>query len=202
MANQYFEFNPDLKEQAKEIIYSIPPHHLKLKTDAGVFSKGQVDYGSRVLVETLLENLSHDRPKRILELGSGYGPVILMLAKHFPKVQSFGVEINERAYRLSLENAERNQVENVRIFLGDASHNTFETVDLIVTNPPIRAGKTIVHSFVDRAYEQLSQEGEFYVVIQKKQGAASMEKKMASVFSNVKKIRQDKGYWILKSQKI
>lgn len=201
MSKQYFEYNPDLQENTRWINYEVNQHHLELKTDAGVFSKGQVDYGSKVLIQALLDDLGNRIPSKFLELGSGYGPIVLMLAKHFPQSKIEGIEINERAHALSIENAEQNQIKNVKLILGDVSQGQFDLADVVVTNPPIRAGKQLVHTFVDQAYQHLRSDGLLYVVIQKKQGAGSMEKKMKQVFSNVEKIRQDKGYWILKSKK-
>ncbi|RNM38316.1 class I SAM-dependent methyltransferase, partial [Staphylococcus aureus] len=45
--------------------------------------------------------------------------------------------------------------------------------DYVLTNPPIRAGKEVVHRIFEEAYQQLNSQGELYVVIQKKQGMPS-----------------------------
>ena len=74
-------------------------------------------------------------------------------------------------------------------------------IDLIVTNPPIRAGKKVVHEILEGSYEHLNADGELYVVIQKKQGAESAFKKLQTVYKNVEKVVVDKGYWIIKCKK-
>ena len=72
---------------------------------------------------------------------------------------------------------------------------------VIVTNPPIRAGKKVVFDILEEAYHHLNDGGELYVVIQKKQGAPSALKKMEEVFENCEILKRDKGYYILKSIK-
>ena len=69
---------------------------------------------------------------------------------------------------------------------------------LIISNPPIRAGKEVVHRILEEAYDHLIDGGQLVIVIQKKQGAPKCAKeKMQEVFGNVERIVLDKGYWIL-----
>lgn len=201
MSKQYFMNQPDVEHHERQIEYQLSGIKLKLQTDNGVFSKTQVDYGSRVLVDTVLEDVANV-PQSLVELGSGYGPVSLMLAKQWPTATVTGVEINERAWQLSQHNTTTNQVENVSFELADASQwQGTNEVDLVITNPPIRAGKVVIQAFVTNAHQLLKEEGALYVVIQKKQGAPSMQKHMENVFGNAEKITQEKGYWIIKSIK-
>ena len=74
--------------------------------------------------------------------------------------------------------------------------------DVIISNPPIRAGKKVVFEIVERAKEHLKLNGFIYVVIQKKQGADSMKKKMEEVYGNIEIIAREKGYYIFKSIKM
>ncbi len=59
--------------------------------------------------------------------------------------------------------------------------SVYENVDgkyaAILSNPPIRAGKDIVHEILEKAVEYLVPGGELWIVIQKKQGAPSALKK-------------------------
>ncbi|MBK0347097.1 class I SAM-dependent methyltransferase [Aerococcaceae bacterium zg-ZJ1578] len=202
MSKQYFMNQPEVAHQQREIVYEVAPYRLKLTTDNGVFSKNQVDYGSNVLVETLLAELNSASAEVIVELGSGYGPIALMLAKQLPNAVVTGIEINERAYHLAQQNAQRNGIENCQFINGDAITALLEVQPtVVVTNPPIRAGKAVVHGFIERAAQLLSDDGVLYVVIQKKQGAPSAEKLMRQLFSEVEKVTQDKGYWILRGVK-
>ncbi|MBF6978782.1 class I SAM-dependent methyltransferase [Aerococcaceae bacterium zg-BR22] len=202
MSKQYFMNQPEVAHQERAIVYEVAPHRLQLTTDNGVFSKNQVDYGSNVLVKTVLANHTWNEADIIVELGSGYGPIALMLAKHLPDVSITGIEINERAYLLAQQNAAANAIANCHFINGDAITAPLEvTPSVVVTNPPIRAGKQVVHGFIERAHQLLSVDVTLYVVIQKKQGAPSAEKLMRQLFTTVEKVTQDKGYWILRGIK-
>ena len=112
------------------------------------------------------------------------------------------IDVNQRAIDLAKRNAGRNQIENVAIH----ESNIYETVNetayaAILSNPPIRAGKKVVHTILSDAYPLLTEGGTLTVVIQKKQGAPSAEKKMKEVFGNCTILTKDKGYYILQSIK-
>lgn len=202
MNEQYFTHKPQSHHQEKQIQAQMSPTiQLNLTTDSGVFSKDRVDFGSTLLVQTFIQNLDLEEG-HILELGSGYGPIAISLAKAYPQAQISGVEINERAYQLAIQNGQANQTPNIDWFLDDATTVTFDkTFDYVLTNPPIRAGKPTIQAFVRNAHQQLREGGSLWLVIQKKQGAPSMVKFMEELFGNVSKEKQDKGYWILQSTK-
>ena len=165
-------------------------------TDAGVFSKKKVDYGSQVL----LNALDLERGKNLLDVGCGYGPLGISLAK-VQGVQSTMIDINSRAIDLAKKNAERNGVV-AHIFQSNIYENVSEKFDYIISNPPIRAGKKVVHKIIEGAFDHLNQGGSLTIVIQKKQGAPSAKVKMENVFGNAEIIRKDKGYYILRSEKL
>ena len=71
----------------------------------------------------------------------------------------------------------------------------------ILSNPPIRAGKRVVHAIIEEAKDKMLNGGELWIVIQKKQGAPSAEKKMLDVYGNCEIVEKKKGYFILKSKK-
>jgi 16S rRNA (guanine1207-N2)-methyltransferase len=108
-------------------------------------------------------------------------------------------DVNLRALDLAKENAGRNNLENVEIYESSLYENVSARFDLIISNPPIRAGKAIVHGIVQGAGEYLVPKGELWVVIQKKQGAPSLLKKLEEIFSETKTVSKDKGYYIFRS---
>lgn len=202
MNEQYFSNNPQSKHNEKQIGTIVNDVELKLMTDSGVFSKDRVDFGSQRLIETFSENVNLEEGQSVLELGSGYGPILITLAKAHLNVDFTGVELNERAFELAKRNAELNKVGQIKWVLDDATTVELEgQYDFVLTNPPIRAGKKTVHEFITHAYKQLKPNGSLWVVIQKKQGAPSLLNHMEDIFRNVTKVKQDKGYWILMSEK-
>lgn len=72
----------------------------------------------------------------------------------------------------------------------------------MISNPPIRAGKKVVHQVIEEAYDHLNLSGTLTIVIQKKQGAPSAKAKMEEVFGNAEVVKKDKGYYILRSEKV
>lgn len=197
MAEQYFTENPTVDHDEHHVNYHLNGINLNLTTDAGVFSKNRVDYGSGVLIEQMLEQ---DLPGgNILDVGCGYGPIGLFAAKKWPDRQVDMVDVNERAMDLARRNAAANGAGNVNIFASDRYQEVSGQYAMIVTNPPIRAGKAIWSSILAEAKDHLADGGILLVVIQKKQGAPSAKKLMAASLGNCEILTRDKGYYILKS---
>lgn len=193
----YYTNNQDLKSEIRTIPFDYQGKHLEFISDIGVFSKDSIDYGSRTLLSTFdkLENVD------LLDVGCGYGALSLSLASVGLNVNCTLVDVNDRAINLAKENAERFKLKNVQVFNSSCYDNVDGEFDIIISNPPIRAGKHIVHEILGGAYEHLRMNGFIRVVIQKKQGAPSAKKKMTEVFGNCEVIKKDKGYYILQSIK-
>ncbi|MCU5746684.1 class I SAM-dependent methyltransferase [Staphylococcus sp. SQ8-PEA] len=200
--SHYYDRNPEVQSDRKTFVYSYKDHKLNLTTDAGVFSKGKIDFGSDLLIRTFLKNHTPGPTKKIVDVGCGYGPIGLMLAQVAPYDHITLLDVNQRALELAKSNAVSNQLDNVDVKYSDGLGVIEEnSCDVILTNPPIRAGKHVVHSILEDAHTKLKQEGELLVVIQKKQGMPSAKKKMQAVFGNVEVLDKSKGYYILKSSK-
>ena len=197
MSNQYFENNDKLESNLKEIVYYYRGKSIKLLTDNGVFSKGGVDFGSSLM----LKQIDPVGKKKILDVGCGYGVIGISLALTEPNAQVTMVDVNERAMNLARQNASKNGANNVLVKESFAYQNIDDTYDLIVTNPPIRAGKKVVHEILEGSFEHLTKDGDLFVVIQKKQGAESAIKKLKTLYSYVEKVTIDKGYWIINCKK-
>ena len=198
----YYDENPEVQSDEKIIQYRYHQNELKLTTDTGVFSKGKVDFGSDTLVQTFLNEHPPGPSKNIVDVGCGYGPIGLMIAKVSPHHQITMVDVNQRALSLAEKNKKANQIENVSIRESDGLSQLEDNYyDFVLTNPPIRAGKDVVHSIFEEAYQKLKLNGELYVVIQKKQGMPSAKRKMEEIFNHVEVVNKNKGYYILKSLK-
>lgn len=196
--SHYYNEEQTVESNESIISFNLGNHSLKLITDSGVFSKGGVDFGSNLLVQTFLSEAEYHR---ILDVGCGYGTMGLMVAKHYPESTVHMVDVNERALALSKRNAEANKIDNATIYKSDGLNEVTARFDAVITNPPIRAGKDVVHRILEDSAKVLGDNGALYVVIQKKQGMPSAKKKMEDVFGNVAVLKKDKGYYILKSVK-
>ena len=196
MTKMYYAENPDSAHDIHELKVTLLRQSFTFLTDSGVFSKKMVDYGSQVLLNTL----DFEIGKTLLDLGCGYGPLGISLAK-VQDVKPTMVDINNRAIDLAKQNAQKNGVE-ADIFQSNIYEKVNGTFDYIISNPPIRAGKQVVHTIISESINYLKVGGNLTIVIQKKQGAPSAKAKMEEVFGNVEILKRVKGYYILRSEKI
>jgi len=198
MGDHYYSNQPGAAHDRRILEATLRGKVFRFTSDAGVFSKTGIDYGSRVLIEAMdiAENA------RVLDVGCGYGPMGLSAAYLAPKGQVTMVDVNERAVQLAKENAKLNQITNVTILESDLfSAVKGKMFDVILTNPPIRAGKSTVHTIFEEAAVHLNKGGTLWIVIQKKQGAPSAKAKLEELFDTVEEVTKDKGYRIFKATK-
>lgn len=195
--SHYFKTDETLEHGYQTFNVDVRGVSLSLMTDRGVFSKNYVDFGTRVL----LEHLDLNDVKKALDLGCGYGPIGLFMARYDDQIDVTMSDVNERAISLVKKNISNNNIKNAKVVLSGAFEAIDDTFDLIVTNPPIRAGKETVFAIYEGAYEHLEKGGIFYVVIQKKQGAPSTLEKITTLFGNGKIVTKTKGYWVLLAKK-
>lgn len=198
MTEHYYSSQPDTAHDLREIHAQLRGRTFRFLTDAGVFSKKGVDFGSRLLIETV------ELPDtgEIADVGCGYGPIGIAAVAASPGSRAVLLDVNARAVSLARKNAEINGVaDRVTALISDG----FEAVgdhcfDTVLTNPPIRAGKQVVYRLFAEAKDHLKQEGTLWIVIRKKQGAASAREELNRLFSSVDVAVQKKGYWILRAR--
>ncbi|HEW5382533.1 TPA: class I SAM-dependent methyltransferase [Streptococcus pneumoniae] len=191
----YYAENPDAAHDIHELRVDLLGEKMTFLTDAGVFSKKMVDFGSQLLLKCLDVN----QGETVLDVGCGYGPLGLSLVKVYG-VQATMVDINTRALDLAQRNAEKNNAK-ATIFQSNIYARVQGRFDHVISNPPIRAGKQVVHEIIKKSKDFLEIGGDLTIVIQKKQGAPSAKSKMEDVFGNCEILKKDKGYYILRSVK-
>lgn len=170
----YFESTPSVASNRQTIELVLADVYLELTTDTGVFSANAVDKGTRYLLRSMPEvSTLSTPPQSILDLGCGYGPIALTMAKRIPDARVWGVDVNERALGLATENATANRVDNVTFGTADAI-DSGQHFDLIVSNPPIRIGKAALHKLLSTWMPRLSADGRAWMVVQKHLGSDSL----------------------------
>lgn len=197
LLEHYFSHNPHIKSELRTIKVRFNDLDLTFCSDNGVFSKDKIDFGSKTLIEELIKNCDYQF-KTILDVGCGYGFMGISLAKKYnAKVDM--VDVNERAIHLAKKNININKVE-ANAFLSNIYENVTDKYDLIVTNPPIRAGKQVVLTILKEAALHLANEGELWFVIRKDQGAKSIMKELENNY-DCQIIAKNKGFYVIKSKK-
>lgn len=196
MPHYYSENNDTLKSNPKEIAFRVNNTDLKFVTDIGVFSKDSLDRGTKVLLEYLEVK---DTDKQILDLGCGYGVVGIYLSKRY-QLSVDMVDVNKRAIELSASNSVLNGVET-NVYQSNGFSNVKSNFDLIITNPPIRAGKKVYYKFFEDSVNYLNKGGRLVVVINKKHGAMSAIKYLETIYNSVEITGKDKGFHVLLCKK-
>ena len=190
---QYFD-NEKLPSKMVKTSAVILGKRFTFFTDNGVFSKDGLDFGSRLLLETIpLEEVGG----KVLDMGCGYGVFGITLNKILSCSVDM-VDVNLRALHLSEINAKENCCSNVRIFESFTYSNIDSKYTSIVTNPPIRAGKKVVYDIVMNAKDHLEIDGKLFVVIRKEQGAKSLIKDLQENGYKVDVLEKKGGFFILK----
>ncbi|HHU52680.1 MAG TPA: methyltransferase [Clostridiaceae bacterium] len=223
-------FNPDqnLDNEIKIIDYTIDRRNFSFITDRGVFSRNKVDYGTNVMLKTVLREsrdndsdisglnnyVKHDKVQetfteqiedkamKCLDLGCGYGAVSIVLNTIFPEQKWYATDINPRAVELTKRNSKKFGLDITAIESDGipesltSSNGSGKRIkfDLVILNPPIRTGKDVYYRLFAEVAEVINDNGIFYTVIQKKQGAVSALKYLQSLFSDVIVADKSGGY--------
>ena len=201
--NHYFSEKPEIKSEKKIIKYTIQNKNFEFITDNGVYSQSKVDFGTDLILNEFLKknrNLKSEGIK-ILDIGCGYGVVSIILKSFYPEASVTLSDVNERALELSEENLKKYNINGYEIIKSNVFEKIEGKFDMILSNPPIRAGKDTIFKIYTEAYEHLNKDGEFYCVIQTKHGAKSTQKKLVEIFGNCDTVTIDGGYRIFLSKK-
>ncbi len=166
-------------------------------SDDGVFSKDTLDFGSRVLLKTLIEEkIKGD----VVDMGCGLGYIGILLKEYKPEISLTMVDINQTAVALAQENSAMYH-QNNKVLCSDGFEDISDNFDVVISNPPIRAGKKVIYKIFADGYDHLKENGIMYLVIKRKQGAESTIRYLQSINFTVEVINRESGYWIIKASK-
>jgi 16S rRNA (guanine1207-N2)-methyltransferase len=171
----------------------LPGLHLELETDAGVFSAGRLDPGTRVLLDTAP---APPPAGNLLDLGCGYGPLALVLATRSPAASVWAVDVNQRALGLCAANAARAGLANVRC-ITPGGPELPGPLDVIWSNPPLRIGKQALHELLTGWLARLVPGGRAYLVVQRHLGSDSLHRWLEEAGWPVSRLASRSGYRVL-----
>ncbi|NDU76604.1 methyltransferase [Actinomadura sp. DSM 109109] len=194
MGEHYFAERPSAAGRRRTVDLVLPDLHLRLDTDSGMFSPDRVDPGTRVLLETVPPP---PQTGDLLDLGCGYGPIAITMAKRSPQARVLGVDVNQRALELAESNAKAAGLDNVRFCLaGEADPGP--SFAAIWSNPPIRIGKAALHDLLLAWLPRLAPGGLAHLVVQKHLGSDSLQKWLAAQGFPTERIASRSAYRVLR----
>jgi 16S rRNA (guanine1207-N2)-methyltransferase len=165
----------------------------------GLFSPKAIDEGTHLLLDYV--DVAQDA--RILDLGCGYGPIGLTLARLAPHGQTHMVDKDYVAIEFSKKNTQINRLTNVTSYLsnGFSEVPADEKFDLIVSNVPAKIGTELLQILLADAYSHLAPGGKLAIVTVS--GLKEyMKRHLTSVFGNYEKLKQSKTYTAAVAQKL
>ncbi|HKB34394.1 MAG TPA: methyltransferase [Candidatus Dormibacteraeota bacterium] len=191
--SHYFDAAPVVASRPRTVHLHVGELALQLQADRGVFGSRGVDLGTRVLLN---EAPAPPPEGDILDLGSGYGPIAIALARQAPRARVWAVDVNERAIELTKTNAVAAAVSNVTACSPDEVPDELRFA-AIYSNPPVRVGKAALHEVLLRWLGRLGDGGRAYLVVQRNLGADSLATWLTSEGYEVQRLKSKKGYRIL-----
>ena len=193
MPDHYYTENPNSAHDERRVTLRALGNELTFFTDAGVFSRDGLDKGTETLLDALPPLVG-----RVLDLGCGWGAVGVALGKRYPALDIVMTDINSRAVELARRNLAANGVKAV-VVQGDGFEAVEGVFDVVVTNPPIRAGKAVIYGMFSDAKRFLKPGGALYIVIRKQQGAPSALKYLREIYGDAEVIDRSGGFHVIKA---
>jgi 16S rRNA (guanine1207-N2)-methyltransferase len=197
--DQYFTERPRSPSARSEHRFLYRGELLTFVVDRGVFGSHGLDPGTSLLIE----NLAVAKTDRVLDLGCGWGPVGVAAARAAREGHVVLTEVNRRAARLARLNLERNHAENAEVRVG----NLFEPVaderfDIIATNPPYRAGRSLILELVREAPDHLNPGGRLLIVGKGTQGILYYQERLEEQWPGpVEVLGRRSGYRVLEARR-
>ena len=190
---QYFDNNENLRSEIRKLNYKYDSYSFIFNSDLGVFSKDKIDEGSKLLAECYFKYGKRDIS--LLDVGCGIGFLGISISK-IMNVHADMVDVNNRAIHLTNMNIKSNKVK-ANVFVSDMYDKINDKYDLIITNPPIRAGKGVYLTILNSSFNYLTENGELWFVMRNNHG-------VKTVVSDLNKehhaeiLKRDKGYYVVR----
>lgn len=170
---------------------------LTLHSTWGIFSPREIDEGT----ELLLKYIELKETDDCLDLGCGYGPIGLTLAKLAPQGRTTLVDRDFIAIQYAQDNIKRNNITNAEALLSNGFAQIHgRQFDIVVSNIPAKVGNEMLRLFLHDTWQQLKPGGRFYIVTIN--GLRQyMKRNFREVFGNYKKCKQGKNYTVAMASK-
>lgn len=190
---QYFDNNENLRSEIRKLNYKYDSYSFIFNSDLGVFSKDKIDEGSKLLAECYFKYGKRDIS--LLDVGCGIGFLGISISK-IMNVHADMVDVNNRAIHLCKMNMKENDVDG-RVLNSNVYDDVKDSYDVIISNPPIRAGKSVYLRIIDDAFNHLNNDGQLWFVMRTNHGVKTVIKNLKAKY-NVDVLAKDKGFYVVK----
>jgi 16S rRNA (guanine1207-N2)-methyltransferase len=189
----YFDPAPEAGSKPRTLHLHLNDLALELVADRGVFGSRSIDLGTLTLLK---EAPPPPREGNLLDLGCGYGPIAITLARRSPGARVWAVDVNQRALELARANADSAKAPNVTACTPDEVPSDLRFA-AIYSNPPVRVGKAALHAVLLRWLPHLAPDAPAYLVVQRNLGADSLAAWLGTQGFDVRRLKSKKGYRVL-----
>ena len=190
---QYFDNNENLRSEIRKLNYKYDSYSFIFNSDLGVFSKDKIDEGSKLLAECYFKYGKRDIS--LLDVGCGIGFLGISISK-IMNVHADMVDVNNRAIHLCKRNMKENDVDG-RVWNSNVYDDVKDSYDVIISNPPIRAGKSVYLRIIEEAFNHLNNDGQLWFVMRTNHGVKTVIKNLKAKY-NVDVLAKDKGFYVVK----
>lgn len=195
--DHYFSADPTAPFTRESFTMEAWGHSFELVSGAGVFSRGHLDHATAVL----LRELQAPVQGQFLDLGCGYGPIGLAIARAVPLATVTGVDVNERALLLANENAKALGLASRFVAALPEQIPSDMVFDEIWSNPPIRIGKEALHELLLTWLPRLRSDGRMVMVVGKFLGADSLQRWLGDQGWPTTRLASHKGFRVLETRR-
>lgn len=195
--DHYFTADPNVPFDREPFTCEVWDNELALDSAPGVFSRGHLDHATAILFRELEPPVMG----QFLDLGCGYGPIGLAIAKAVPLARVIGVDVNERALALANDNAKALGVAGTFAAVTPEQVPSNYHFDEIWTNPPIRIGKEALHALLLTWLPRLAPHGRMVSVVGKHLGADSLQRWLGEQGYPTTRLASHKGFRILETRR-
>ena len=197
-AEHYFATTPKSKAKFGIVRTRLRGEPFEFLTASSVFSKKQVDLGTRLLIYAM----ALPETGAVLDVGCGYGAVGIVAAASNSQLHVVMTDVNMRAVRLARQNIKINRVQNAEARCGYLYEPVKDlTFNCVLSNPPVSAGMETVKAIITEAPKVMAREATFQMVLRSKIGAKTLPLIFNETFSNCQVLARKGGYRVLIAEK-